>query len=108
MIWMFFKSGPVYFANLLMVSEEFSHQLSVGAMALHAQVQRLDAAQHKESILRSRHRPATVLNKGQIPVQLFVISYQRSHDDVRMSAKIFCHRMHNDVGAEGERILEVR
>ena len=79
---------------------------SIGAMPLHAQGERLEAAQGQEAVEGARHRTDRVLEKGETLGKLAVLA---DRDDaphhVRMAVQVLGRRMEDQVEAELERAL---
>ena len=77
-------------------------------MRLHAQRQRLGAAQDEIRIPRTWHRPDRILVERDLLADFAVVGDRHSADDVAMSADILRRRVHDDVGAEMQRLLQIR
>ena len=72
----------------------------VGRVRLHAQCQRLDAAQGQPAIHRSRHRAHAVLQERQAFVQGRIAHHDRPAHHVVVPAQVLGGRMYDDVGAQ--------
>ena len=78
-------------------------------MPLHAQRQRLEAAQRQKGIERPLDRADRVLQERQPLAQLVVAADHRdAADHVGMAVEIFRGRMHDQIEAVFERTLHIR
>ena len=81
----------------------------VGAVAVHAHGQRLHAPQHQVAVERRRaRRPTAFCTKPMPSAELVVVGGDEPADDVGVAAEVLGGRVHDDVGAERERLLQVR
>ena len=82
--------------------------MRVAAVALHAQRERLDAAQREEGVERARHAADGVLQEGELlaAARAFLRDDGRAADDVRMAVQVLGGRVHDDVEAVLERPLD--
>ena len=78
------------------------------AVLAHAQRERLHAPQHEVAVERRRHRAHRVLQEAQLVGELGVVHRDEPADDVGVTAEVLRRRVHRRVGAERERLLEVR
>ena len=62
--------------------------------------------QHQETVHRSAHCSATVLNEIHPFRDLLVPRYQGTHHHIRVSAQILGHGMHHHVGTEIQWLLQ--
>ena len=65
-------------------------------------------AQHEVAVERRRHRAGRVLREAQPLGQLVVVDGDEPADDVAVAAEVLRGRVHDDVGAERQRLLQVR
>ena len=70
--------------------------------------QRLHAPQHEVAVERRRHRAGRVLREADALGQLVVVDGDEAADDVAVAAEVLRGRVHDDVGAVGQRVLQVR
>ena len=76
--------------------------------ARHAEMERLDAAQHEPGVERTRHRSGGVVNELQARREIIVDHCRHSADHIAVSVQILRCRVKDDVGAEREGLLEKR
>jgi hypothetical protein len=89
--------------DLVVAGQAFGDGLGVAAVALHAQRQRLQAAQDEEGVLRGEHGAGHVLDAVEAHlVQRFLRADDGAGDEVAVAAEVFRRRMHDVVGAEFE------
>jgi hypothetical protein len=79
----------------------------VGAMPLHANGQGLDAAQHQPRVEGARDGAGGVLIELDRLHQLFPANHRAAHH-IRMTAQVLRRTMDNEVGAELDRLLQIR
>ena len=91
-----------------MALQRLGDQARILIVALHADVQGLQPAQHEEGIERARHRAHCVLQEGELLVQVVAAQHERSGDHVAVAVQVLGHRVRDDVDAELQRPLEVR
>ena len=89
-------------------TQHLGDRRGVGAVAVHAHRERLDAAQHEVAVERRRHRADRVLQEPEPLGELGVVGGDEAADDVGVAAEVLGGRVHDDVGAERERLLQVR
>jgi hypothetical protein len=75
-------------------------------MALHADGERLDAAQDQVAVEGRRHRAHRVLQVANLVGELGVVDRRESPDDVGMATEVFRARVERHVGAEREWLLQ--
>ena len=75
---------------------------------LHAQLQRLQAAQRQPAIERRRHRANRVLKKLDRLEDRGIARQRGALDQIRMPGEVLGHAVDDDVGAERERLLAHR
>src|SRR5262249_31805347 len=95
-------------SNISATLEPGGDGAGVVLVALHAYVERLDAAEDEEAVHRRRHGADGVLQEGQSIPYAEIARRRRAPDDVRVAVQVFRRRVHHDVGAEVERPLEIR
>ena len=78
------------------------------AVRAHADRERLHAPQHEVAVERRRHRAHRVLQEPHLVGPLGVVERDEPADDVGVAAEVLRRRVHDDVGAERERLLQVR
>ena len=87
--------------------EQVDHGPGVGAVAVHAHGQRLQAPQHEVAVERRGHRARGVLGEAEPLGQLVVVHGDEAADDVGVAAEVLRGRVHDDVGPQAERLLQV-
>ena len=89
-----------------MFAEELRYAHCVFAMRAHSPGKGLQSAMHEPAIERRRHRAALILDAANT-LKKFVIFVrnERTSEHVAMSAKVFRGRVHDQIGAEPERLL---
>ena len=78
------------------------------AVAVHPHRERLHAAEHEPRVERSGHRAERLLQEREPLRDRVVVRREEAADDVRVPADVLRRRVEDDVGAERERLLEVR
>jgi hypothetical protein len=89
-------------------AEELRERKAVGVVRLHADRQRLGAAQHQKRVERAEDRPFRVLDELQ---PLDVVVARRDDDPadaVAMAVEVLGRAVRDEVGAELDRALQVR
>ena len=96
--------------DLRMLLQKLRDGERVGAVPLHAQSQRLDAAQRQEGIERPGHSAHGVLQIGEPFAQLIgaMPDHRRAADRVRMTVQILRRRVHDEIEPVLQRVLQVR
>ena len=88
--------------------QELDHPLGVVAVPVHPDAERLEAAQHQPGVERARPpRPSRSGGRRAPRPSSRVAHDQRAADDVGVPAEVLGRRVHDDVGAERERLLQV-
>src|SRR6185295_10006034 len=108
MSWMVWKSRPIYSSNFRMTLQKFGYLSTVYTMAFHAQVQCFKSPKNKEAVHGSRHCTTGIMDECKLLVKLVIIHTKCTHHNIRMSAQIFCHGMHDNVNTKLKRVLQVR
>ncbi len=88
--------------------EQVDDRACVLAVAVHPHAERLHAAQHEVAVERRRHRAGRVLREAQALGELVVVDGEEPADHVAVTAEVLRGRVHDDVGAERDRLLQVR
>ena len=88
--------------------EQRRDALRVVAVALHAHRERLQAAQREEAVERRRNPAERVLEEAQPLAHRAIARADEAADDVGVAADVLGRRVHDDVGAQLERLLQVR
>ena len=83
-------------------------RLGVLAVALHPDRERLRAAQREEAVERRRDGADRVLQEARALAAARVARDREAADDVGVAADVLRRGVHDDVGAELERLLQVR
>ena len=91
-----------------MAGEQLGDGAGVVAVALHAHRQRLDPAQHQVAVERAGHGAHGVLEEARALGDAGVVGRHEPADDVGVAAEVLRRRVHDHVGAERERLLQVR
>src|SRR5438067_6040591 len=94
--------------DLGMALQRLDDQARILIVALHADVQGLQPAQHEEGIERARYRAHCVLQEGELLVQVVAAQHERPGHHVAVSVQVLGHRVRDDVDAELQRSLEIR
>ena len=103
-----FQPGVVHGRDLPPPVEPGGDRPAARVVALHADRERLDPAQHQERIHRREDRADGVLEPSD---PLRVLGTRRHHasaDAVAVAVQVLRRRVHDDVGAQLDRLLEVR
>ena len=77
-------------------------------MLAHAHGERLQPAQHEPAVERPRHRAERLLQEVEALGDRRVVRRDEAADDVGVAAEVLRRRVDDDVGAERERLLQVR
>ena len=89
------QPGVVHAFDRRVLLEEARDGERVAAMALHAQRQRLDAAQRQEGVERPRHAAHRVLQVGDALAKIAVAAHDgRAADGIRMPVQVLGRRVH--------------
>ena len=91
-----------------MLGQERRHLLGVVAVPVHPHRQGAQPAQHQPGVERAGHAADRVLVEAQPLGQVVVVDHQRAADDVGVAAAVLGGGVHDHVGAEGDRLLQVR
>ena len=102
------QAGIVHFFYSRMTFKEFGHLHSVSRMFFHAQSQCLHAAGDEEGIKRAEDGTGHILNAKEADVvDIFLRACDEAGNDVTMAVEVFRSRMDDDVGTEGQGLLDV-
>ncbi len=88
--------------------EELGDRPAVLGVLLHPQRQRLDSAQHEPAVERPGNGPERLLQERQALGDGRIVGGDEAADDIGVPAEVFRRRVDDDVGAELERLLQVR
>ena len=91
-----------------MVQQQVDDGTRVLAVAIHADAERLGAPQHEVAVERRRNGARCVLGEPQAIGELVVVEGDEASDDVTVPAEVLGGRVEDDVGAECDRLLEIR
>jgi len=91
-----------------MAAEHLRHRARVRTVPIHPDTERLHAAQHEVAVEGRRDRADGVLAEGEALGERCVVRREEATDDVRVPAEVLGGRVHDDVGPERERPLEIR
>ena len=84
------------------------HPQRVVAVPVHPHAERLDPAQGQPGVERAGHRAGRVLQERQPLAEVGVGDHDRPADDVGVTAQVLGGGVDHDVGAERQRLLQVR
>jgi hypothetical protein len=85
--------------------QKAGYREGIFTMARHAQRQRFDPAQDKETIHWSGYRAHRILQEFKARPGLVVVKDNRTADDVGMAAKVLRGAVHDKVGPKSQRFL---
>jgi hypothetical protein len=88
--------------------EERGHGRCVGNVALDAEVERPEAAEHEEAVKRAGHRAHRVLQEPQPLADRRVTGHRDPEDRVGVTPEVLRRGMEGDIGTELEGVLEGR
>ena len=88
--------------------ECLGHGQRVGRVALHAQRERAQAAQHEEAVERAGHGADRVLQELQPFEEILARRGQDATDGVRVAGQVLGRGVEDDVGAQRQRLLDER
>ena len=88
--------------------EQIDDRPGVLAVPVHPHAERLHAAQHEVAVERRRHRAGRVLREAQAFGEPVVVDGDEPADDVAVTTEVLRRRVHDDIGAERDRLLQVR
>ena len=91
-----------------MTFEERRDLACVLAVLPHPDRERLDPAQHQPGVERSGDRPERLLEEVETFRECVVVGRDESADRVAVAAEVLGGRVHDDVRAQRERLLQVR
>ena len=102
------QAGVEHVRHGRVLVQEADDRAGVLAVLPHPHRQRLQAAQHEPGVERPRHRPERLLQEAQALGDRRVVRRREPADHVGVAAEVLRRRVHDDVGAELERLLQVR
>ena len=102
------EARPQHTVDRGMRDEHLGDRARVVAMAVHADGERLHAAQHEIAVERRRHRAGRVLHERDAVGELVVRCRDEAADHVGVATEVLRRRVHDGVGAERQRLLQVR
>src|ERR1039457_7062627 len=102
------EAGMQYRRDVRALSEPFRDAESIPVVFLHADRQRLDAAQHQEAVLRTGTRAHRILQIADLLGQFGRRDNNRATDHVRVAIDVLGGRMHYGIDSECKRALELR
>ena len=88
--------------------EELGDRARVLAVLAHADGERLDPAQHEPRVERAGHRAERLLQEVEALGERVVVRRDEAADGVAVAAEVLRRRVDDGVGAEVERLLQVR
>ncbi len=91
-----------------MAGQKLRYLLRILLLPVHAQAQRLDAAQQKKGIERPQSRAFRVLQEADFMGERGVFHHNRARGHVAVSAQKFGGGVHHDIRAQVERVLQIR
>jgi hypothetical protein len=106
--WMLRQAGIDHLCHLRMAGEEVDHLLGVVAVPVHPDAEGLQAAVGQEAVEGAGHGAHRVLVEGDRLRQVEVSDHDGAADHVAVPTDVLGRRVHHDVGAEGERLLQIR
>src|SRR5688572_4656781 len=108
MLWVAGQPGIDHLRYFRMLVEERRDVHGIAAVALHAHRQRLDAAQGEERVEGAGNRADGVLQETELLLERLVPEDGRAANDIRMPVEVFRRRVHHDVEAVLQRLLDPR
>ena len=102
------QAGVIDLLGRRVLGEELRHAPAILVVLAHAHGQGLRAAHDEEGVHRREDRARGVLNEGHLAGLFFIVEHDHAADAVAVAVQVFRRRVHDDVGAEFERALEVR
>jgi hypothetical protein len=101
------RPGYQTFSTSFVADEQVDDLRGVLLVAVHANTQRLHAAQRQVAVQWSGNRPDRVLEEPQLLGQFGVTRDDGTADDVGVSPEVLRRRVHDDVGTVGEWRLQI-
>ncbi len=93
-------------ADRRVADQQLGHRRGVGAVAVHAHGQGLGPPLHQEAVHRAGHGADGVLEEGQPRGHRLVAGGHEAAHHVAVATEVLGGRVHGQVGAEGERLLQ--
>ena len=89
--------------------QEFSHLHGIGRVFFHAQGQGLHAAGNEEGVKRTEDGTGHIFETEESNVgDVVQFPYDEAGNDVTVAVQILRCRVNDDVGTEGQRLLDIR
>src|SRR5215471_4193855 len=92
----------------LVLGEKARNDAATTVVNLHARGKRLHAPQNKPAFERRKNRPRGLLQKRQLVRVLLASAADNSAETVAMSVEELRGRVHNKIGTQRQRPLEIR
>ena len=102
------EAGVEHFIHRRMRFQAAGDFGGVFAMALHAQGQCFDAAQHQRAIHRPGHCTGVDQHMAHFACQFISFHHHQAHQHIGMAAQVFGGGMEHDVAAQINRGLQIR
>ena len=102
------QAGVEHLGHGRVILQEGDHGPCVLAVLAHADGERLQAAEHEPRVERAGHCPERLLQEAEPLRDRGVVRAREPSDHVRVPAEVLGGRVNDDVGAELERLLQVR
>ena len=102
------EAGVEHLLDARVVGEEGDDGARVLAVLAHAHGEGLEPAEHEPRVERPGDRAERVLQEAEPLRDRLVVRRDHAGDDVGVAAEVLRRRVDHDVGAEVERVLQVR
>ena len=94
--------------DLVVAEQKLDNRLGILTVTVHSNCQRLETSQGEVVVERAANRTDRVLQIGQPISEFGVVGGEETTDDLGVAAAVFGGRVHDDVGAVAQRLLEIR
>ena len=102
------KRRMVHLFDCRMAAQELDYGESIGAVPFHPYAQRLDPTLHEEAVEGSGNGAGRILKEPKSRRDGLVAGRRKAPDDVGVAAQVLGRRVHDDVGSQGEGLLDPR
>src|SRR5579862_1636234 len=102
------QPGIEHLLDLAMAREEAGHNAAILVVLLHADGERLGAAQYQPALEGRQDRASGLLHEGKLLGLLACTAYQHAAETIAVAVEELGRRVHDHVGTEANWLLEVR
>jgi hypothetical protein len=96
------------FIDLAVGFQIFSNGLCVFSVSLHTDFKGHETTTSEVTIESGRNSTERVLHESELGVPFFVVGDSNTHHDIRVAVDVLGNRVNDDIGAQGNGVLEIR